>query len=207
LDVNFWIAVNGVPGCNTEHGDASCYVSLGVTFVVDVYLDPLQPGVPGYGGFDITLRHAGVIPNHDASTAAWPDCAFPAAAYDEVPDVDVVRFACAVGVPPAGGSTYSGLIGTNSFVCAQSGSISLVPGVENTDLVESDNISRIDAEDIHTSDKLTINCALGPLLPPLGAAAGRERQVWSSIVIALCAGAAFVALGAWVAWGARKRRA
>jgi hypothetical protein len=164
--LNFWIAVDGVPACSSQHGNATCYISPGSTFVINVYLDPLPPEIRSYGGFDIALDYVGVTPNYDASTDAWPDCAFPASAYDSAPNR--VVFGCAVGVPPAGGSTYSGLIGTSSFVCSDSGSVSLVPGVFSTDLVEFDNIANIDAEDIHTSDKLTINCAQSPALPPAG---------------------------------------
>ena len=38
-----------------------------------------------------------------------------------------------LNMPPATGSTYSGLIGTISFVCGQSGSLALLHGTGNTD--------------------------------------------------------------------------
>ncbi len=201
-DVNFWISVKGVPGCSTEHGDATCQISPGSTFEVDVYLGPLPTTVPSYAGFDIALQHSGVTPNHDASTAAWPDCVFPAASYDDVPHADQVKFACAVGVPPAGGSHYSGLIGTLSFVCAQSGAISLLPGAYNTDLVEFDNISISHAEDPSATDILTINC--GPNgLPASGSSAASDDTHHPGIVaLAMVAGGlALLAIG----WRARRR--
>jgi hypothetical protein len=162
--LNFYIAVHGVPNCDTKSGDGSCDLLPGTVFVLDAFLDPLPSDIPGYGGFDVSLRHSGVTPNHDASTDAWPDCAFPAAAYDEVPDTDIVTFACAVGLPPAGASTYSGLIGTESFICAQSGTITMVHGSGSTDLVEQ-NIPQIHAEDPNTTEMLTINCVANGITP------------------------------------------
>lgn len=166
--LNFWIAVDGVTNCNTKTANASCSLAPGVTFVIGAYLDPLPSDIPNYGGFDVSLRHAGVTPNHDASTNPWPDCAFPAAAYDMAPtDTDIVRFACTVGAPPAGPSTYTGLLGTISFVCAQSGSISMVHGATETDLIEFEHIDplHIHGEDPNTTETLTINCVQGGATP------------------------------------------
>ena len=161
--LNFSLAVEGVPDCDTQSGDATCTLASGGVFVLDVFIDPLPGDIPDYGGFDISIRHAGVTVNQDASTDAWPDCGFPVASYD---DTDVFRLACAVGVPPASGSHYAGLIATNSFVCAQSGSLSLLHGISNTDIVEFEDFSELHAEDLTTeTETLTINCAADGVTP------------------------------------------
>jgi len=167
--LDFYIAVNGVPGCDTQAGDETCDLAPGSVFVIDTFLEPLPDDIPNYGGFDINLGFAGVTSNQDASTDAWPDCGFPAADYE----TNAVVFACAVGVPPATGSVYSGLIGATSFTCGQSGNVNLQHGPNTTDLVEFDNISQIHAEDPNTIETLTINCVQGgvtpiPTTPPAG---------------------------------------
>jgi hypothetical protein len=162
--LNFWIAVDGVPNCSTQNGDGTCDIAPGVSFVVGTHLDPLPGDLPHYDGYDIELLHQGVTPNHDASSDAWPDCAFPAASYDESTAPDRVIFGCASGVPPAQPSTYTGLIGTVSFVCAASGSLQLVHGITRTDVLD-DQIQG-HAEDPNRTDTLTINCAAGGAVPP-----------------------------------------
>jgi len=157
--LNFYIAVDGVPNCDTQSGDATCDLAPSSVFVIDTFLDPLPSDIPDYGGFDIRLGFTGITANRDASTDAWPDCGFPAADYES----NAVVFACAVGVPPATGSHYSGIIGTSSFVCNQSGRVNLVHG--NTDLVEFADISQIHAEDPNTAETLTINCVQGGVTP------------------------------------------
>ncbi len=161
--LNFWIGIDGVTNCSTQQNDASCDLAPGSTFVIDVHFDPLPSSVPSYGGFDVKLQYSEVTANQDASTDSWPDCSFPASSYDTP---GTVVFACAVGIAPAPGSTYSGIIGTNSFVCSQSGSVTLVHGLGNTDIVEFDKLYNTDAESIATSDKITINCVQGGVQPP-----------------------------------------
>lgn len=201
--VNLWIAVAGMPACSTEHGDATCAIVPGSTFVIDVYVDNM--GLP-YDGFDIALQHVGVVPNHDADTSAWPDCAFPAAAYDEIPNPQVIAFGCAIGVPPAGPSNYRGLIGAVSFVCAESGHITMLhlpnPQSPSTDLVDDYLQEHVEALDF--GETLTVNCAQPAALPSAGTGAGHYKDVSFVTEIAVIAGAAFVALRA---WGARRRRA
>ena len=170
--LNFYIAINGVPGCDTQDGSQTCDLAPATVFVIDVFLDPLPDDIPNYGGFDVQLGYTNLTANQDASTDAWPDCGFPAADYEP----DVVVFACAVGVPPAPGSTYSGLIGTTSFVCSESGSVNLRHGINDTDLVEFENISLIHAENPSTNETLTINCVEGGVTPiPTTPSAGATR--------------------------------
>jgi hypothetical protein len=161
--LNFYIAVHGVPNCDTKSGDGSCDLLPGTVFVIDVYLDPLPSDIPSYEGFDIGLSYSGVTAQQDASTDAWPECGFPAKSYDTP---NVVNFACAMGLPPAGPSTYSGLIGTNSFTCDQSGSIATVHGSGSgkTDLIENVN-TLAHSEDPNTTETLTINCVANGITP------------------------------------------
>jgi hypothetical protein len=156
--LQFYIAVDGVPNCDTKSGDATCTLAPGSTFVIDAYLEPLPSDIPSYDGFDIYLGYTGVTAQQDASTDAWPDCAIPAHLYD----TGEVFFACIIGVPPAGPSTYTGLIGTNSFTCTQSGSIALVHGEGSTDLVEDLGKTHIES---NPQEKLTINCVAGGVTP------------------------------------------
>lgn len=206
-DVNFWISVDGSPNCNTRNGDATCTIAPGVAFVADVYLDPLPSEVRNYGGFDVSLRHSGVIPNHDANMGAWPDCVFAGAAYDELPSTDIVRFGCTVGIPPAGGSTYVGLIGTISFGCIHSGSVSMVHGLGQTDLIEFEHFDpgHIHIEDPNTSETLNINCGASTL-PAAGSGGlgGDGRGPWLIILAALAMGGALVVVGGLAARAQRR---
>jgi hypothetical protein len=163
--LQFSIAIEGVPGCDTRESDATCAaVDLGATFQIDVYLDSLPTDISGYGGFDIALEYDGVTPLRDASTDAWPGCGFPASYYDRP---GLIGFGCAIGLPPAGPSRYTGLIGTSSFICDRPGSVSLVHGSAsgNTDLVESVNLpsgtplpATTHAEGADTRETININC-------------------------------------------------
>jgi hypothetical protein len=158
--LNFWIAVDGVPNCSTKTSDATCNLAPGSAFVVGVYLGPLPHDTPNYKGFDISLKYNGLTEHQDASASAWPDCGFPASSYSQP---NTVLFGCATGLPPAGPSTYTGLIGTNSFTCAQSGSVSLLHGTDITDLVQ--DLGYAHAEDPNTTETLTINCVAGGVTP------------------------------------------
>ena len=88
----------------------------------------------------------------------WPECGFPAKFYGQ----NFVALGCAMGLPPAGPSTYTGVIATNSFTCSQSGTVSLVHSTSSTDLVET--VGAIHAEGVNTAESLLINCGQGP--PP-----------------------------------------
>lgn len=128
--LNFSVSVPGYPGCDTSQGDAQCYIPPGTSFTANVTLDPLPSDIPSYQGYDIKLQYTGLTSADNASTAMWPACAYPATYYQP----GLVNMACTIGVPPAGPSSYSGLVGTNDFTCAQSGTLSLLHGDGNTDL-------------------------------------------------------------------------
>jgi hypothetical protein len=149
--LNFTVSVPSVPGCTTAQGNAPCFMQPGTAFTVNVTLGALPADILSYEGFDILLSYAGVTSADNASTASWPDCAFPAIAYD----TGLVNVACTIGVPPAGPSTYAGLVATDDFTCAQSGTISLAQGVGSTDLIEA--AGTVHAE-LDGHDTLTISC-------------------------------------------------
>jgi hypothetical protein len=156
-DLEFVIGIEGIDLCNTRNGDVSCRVGSGANFTLNVSLDQLPAGISEYGGFDIVMNSQGVTPTGEPSTDAWPDCAFAAVApLDQLP-AGMVAFGCAMGVPPAGPSSYLGLIGTATFTCAQSGSITLVHGSGNTGIVLASDLSA-HSED---TDGETINVECG----------------------------------------------
>ena len=164
------IGVRGVNGCNTRASDVTCTLPTDSDFVVEVSLDSLPDDIDTYQGFDISMRYAGVTPKQDGSNDEWPDCGFPAIYYD---DPGVIGLGCAMGVPPAGPSSYIGPIGTNTFTCTQSGTIALVHGERDTDIVErverqpDGTSSAINhAEGAGTSEKLTITCGQLPANTP-----------------------------------------
>ncbi len=158
--LNFWIAVDGVPNCNTKTADATCSLATGTTFVIDTYLDPLPSIIPSYEAIDVKLQYSGVTSNRDGSTDAWPDCANPAHFYDTP---GFVLLACTIGVEPAPDSTYIGLIATASFSCGRSGSVALIHQPPNsTDLLQDP--ARVFGEPGGT-ETLTINCAQGGFTP------------------------------------------
>lgn len=170
--LNFWIAVYGVPNCSTQNGDATCSLAPNASFVVAVFLGPLPADVPGYSGFDIYLAYQGVIFKQNASMDAWPDCGFPATLFSRP---NVVLLACAEGVD-ASPSTYAGLIATTSFTCGQSGSVSMLHGSDNyTDLVPA--VGSVVSENPNTSEKLTINCVTGGVVPPTPSVSGARTSI------------------------------
>ena len=66
---------------------------------------------------------------------------------------------CTIGVPPATASTYTGLIATNDFTCAQSGNVSLPHGEGISDLVEIVGTTHSEAG---VAETLTITCGARP---------------------------------------------
>lgn len=150
--LNFWLEVPVVPGCDTKHGDATCALTPGGTFTVNVNLGALPSDIPSYDGFDIYITYGGVAPVGQPSTDAWPDCAFFAIG---PPHHGQWGFGCATGLPPAGPSTYTGTIATLQFGCTQPGSIVLHNGDGDTDLVD-------DRAYVHTeptaTETLNITC-------------------------------------------------
>jgi hypothetical protein len=150
----------GISDCDTTGGDTECILEPGQTFTIEVSLDEIPADEPEYGGFDIIINYTGVTSMDNASTDSWPDCEFAATHYEP----GVVAMACAIGVPPAEPSTYTGVIGTNDFECTDHGSVALVAGTGNTDYVSPD--LAIHAEGAGTAETLTIFCGEPPTPTP-----------------------------------------
>ncbi len=168
--LEFSIGVQGVPGCNTRASDVTCTLPAGQPFVVEVSLDQLPDDIDSYGGFDIEADYTGVTASNDANNHDWPDCGFPAA----VTEADFVAWGCAIGIPPAGPSSYIGPIGTVTFTCTANGTIALAHGDNTTDLVQAvidqgpstPVVSIIHTEGVDTKETLTINCGSVPAQTP-----------------------------------------
>jgi hypothetical protein len=154
--LQFSIDIKGLDACTSRVRDPTCTLAVGSQFTLQVNLDNMGDGISQYDGFDLYLRHTGVTPNQDASMDAWPDCGFPASLYG----TGFIGFGCAIGIPPAGPSSYLGVIATNTFKCTQSGTITLVHGLANSDLVEDVGLlhTEVDADE-------TINVVCGQVPP------------------------------------------
>jgi hypothetical protein len=151
--LDFSLEVAGAAGCNTIQPDVNCALTPGQAFTVNVNLGPLPGDIPNYGGFDIDITYQGVASHGVPSTAAWPDCGYPALS-DYTPPGEFL-FACAIGVAPAGPSTYSGTIATLQFACTQAGTIILHNGYGQTDLVGDQFVEHSDPTPTET---LNITC-------------------------------------------------
>jgi hypothetical protein len=156
--LNFTIEAVGQQGCDTSNGDHTCYIPPGTRFTLNVVLEDLPNDIPSYEGYDVVLNYTGLSSADDATTAMWPECGFPAQFYA----AGKVAFGCTIGLPPAGPSTYTGIIGTNTFTCTNSGTISLPAGDGNTILTET--LGTQHAEGAGSSETLNITCGSPP--PP-----------------------------------------
>jgi hypothetical protein len=161
--LNFTIGAVGQAGCNTANGDAVCYIAPGTTFAVDVMLGSLPSDIPSYEGYDIEIDYTGLTSADDATEASWPDCAYPAQFYN----TGLVAMGCTVGTAPAGPSTYTGVIGTDTFTCSNSGTIALHHGTGFSILTESLGVQHAEGSD--TRETLNITCGSRPA-PTLSAA-------------------------------------
>ena len=167
--LKFSLQVQSVPGCNTRASDVTCTLPAGQPFVLEVWLDALPDDIPSYKGYDLYVEFAGVRPGTDASTDIWPDCGFPVS----YTGAGFLAWGCAIGIPPASPSSWIGPIGTVTFTCAQSGSLSLRHGHRGgyTDLVQ-DAVSGNPPQDVSyaegadTRETITINCETLPVSTP-----------------------------------------
>jgi hypothetical protein len=160
LDFSIGVDTNGdtTPDCNTTGGPTKCtFASAGGVFTLKVFLNALG-GIAGYQGFDIRVNTAGVTVDQDATGApiadahSWPQCTFQGLApYNTA----YVVFGCASFNVM---STYTGVIGTVELTCTQTGTLTLVHGRGNTDLIENPTAH---AEGQGTTEALDINCGGG----------------------------------------------
>ena len=159
--LTFTLAVEGNDGCDTSGGDAACDIDTGTQFTVDVVLESLPSDIPAYRGYDIAIEYTGVTSADDASMSSWPDCAYPATFFNP----GLISMGCAVGVAPAPDSTYTGVIGTSTFTCDSSGTITLRHGFGNTGLTQALTSEGQHAEGEGTGETLNITCAAVPPAP------------------------------------------
>jgi alpha-tubulin suppressor-like RCC1 family protein len=202
--VDFSIGIDstgdGNDECRTGTSTTKCVVSSGETFTARVYVD--DNGGVVYLGLDITVTYAGVTSKDNANTDAWPECSYPAHAFDHP---NKVIWGC--GAANGSTSTYVGLIGENDFNCVgTSGSIALIHGDGNTNLT-TDLVNFFEPEG--TSETLTINCVTPtitptptntPRPPALGGVAQRPndgRGPGAAILVAVAFGAALTLAAAW----------
>lgn len=155
--LNYSIEAEGESGCDTTAGDAVCYIDPGIEFTLNVTLDALPSDIPSYDGFDVYIQYTGLTSADDADAAVyWPDCGYPAVHFD----AGLVAAGCSIGIDPGTPSTYAGLVLTNGFTCSESGTISLVHGDGQTDLLES--VPNHHAEGVGTLETLDITCGDPP---------------------------------------------
>ncbi len=212
--LNFTITAEGESGCDTSEGDAVCYIDPGTEFVLSVELGDLPSDIPSYEAFDIVINYTGLTSADDATTESWPDCGFPASFFE----AGKVAMSCAIGIPPAEPSTYTGVLGTNTFTCDESGTITLANvGMGNTNLLQGIGFQFAEAAD----ETLDITCgdeptptntaapptvALPTALAPTGTAGvdqdgGTGTGVWLAI-----AALAIIAVAGMSAFGWRSAR-
>ncbi len=155
--LNYSIEAEGESGCDTTEGDAVCYIDPGTEFTLNVTLDPLPSDIASYEVFDVRLEYTGLTSDDDADAAAyWPDCGFPAAHFK----AGLIAAGCSIGFEPGTPSTYTGLMLTNGFTCSESGTISLVHGDGQTDLLGT--ISEHHGEGEGTRETLDVTCGDPP---------------------------------------------
>ncbi|MEX0786130.1 MAG: flexitail domain-containing putative surface protein, partial [Dehalococcoidia bacterium] len=151
--LSFYLAVdadgNTTNDCNTNTGPTHCFVDPEDEFDLKVYLS----SVPfSYTGLDFFVNHTGVTSNFSPDTV-WPSCIAEVSFYFPI----ATSWGCVSGVaPPVPTSSFTGLVGTNSFTCDESGSVSLVHGVHDTTVLVNSNLKLV--EGTGSSETLDITC-------------------------------------------------
>lgn len=204
--LNFSIEAEGEPGCNTEAGDAVCYIDPGTEFTVNVVLGALPDNIPSFEGYDTVVNYTGLTSADDATTDMWPDCAYPAVFFE----AGKVAASCAVGIPPAGPSTYTGVIATNTFTCSESGTITLAGTLGNTSLAETNALLHSEGADetlnITCGDEPTPTATAAPPIPTAlpgtgtagaGGSGGTDAGIWLAIVALMTVAAAGLGMFGW----------
>jgi hypothetical protein len=154
-DLSFTIEAEGESGCDTSGGDAVCFIDPGTEFALNVTLDELPEGVDMYEACEVVISYTGLESADDGSAEAWPDCGFPATFFEP----GRLAMSCSIGIPPAGPSTYTGLIASNTFTCTESGAITLQNvGMGNTSLTQTVGSQFAEPAD----ETLTITCGDEP---------------------------------------------
>ena len=160
--LNFAIGIDtdgdGIDDCNTDTADAMCWLTPGTLFKVRLYV--VSNGGVEYYGYDATLDYRDVVAAGTADgmtdPGTWPHCEYFAI---NARLVDRVGVGCA----SLSSSSYEGPLVTVDFICAASGSVSLVHGKGETDLVDSEP----HAETYGAAETLTIEgCGVAPTRTP-----------------------------------------
>jgi hypothetical protein len=227
LDFSIGIDTNGdnSDNCGTKPAQpTNCYLPAGSTFTLSVYLNSLG-GVPGYKGFDIGVYYTGVSSKYLLDANPWPDCVFEAFGPHPGVPADAEGWGCAIGVPPAQPSTYTGRIGTAVFNCTNDGTITLrhhdgvtpplLPSHSAYTRIVEDVFSSGDgvvllahAEGQDTTETLTIHCSVpvGGLSYDSTAGQGATSGINGGLLAAAIAATAAGVFGA-VGWCFRRRTA
>ncbi len=202
---------DGQDECRTSgYVPATCNIQVGSQFDIKLYLNGLPPDITEYDAFAAQLTYVG-LPAKNVYSVTWPDCIFPVSAYQPG---TYFNFACIT----FGGltSVYTGLLGRTTFTCTQSGSVTLVHGSADTNLIGSNSGTYYEPPD-HT-DQLTINCVNLPPTPTFtpgpptpqsvgGIAFDAGASGGGGIASAIAVGLVLLGCGAlgYVGWRARGR--
>jgi hypothetical protein len=153
----------------TVAAPAKCGVPPSAGFAVSFYLNSLG-GVTAYSGYDLNLVYTGVaFKSLDKSPAGgnWPDCGLPVASQPTgtaTPSGTILNGGCTESGTP---STYIGRLATVHFNCTADGTIKLVHGSTNTDIIELKATPPYNTfyETSAVSESITINCNAPTLVP------------------------------------------
>ncbi|MCH8008605.1 MAG: hypothetical protein IIC91_07040 [Chloroflexi bacterium] len=140
--------------CATSGGTTKCTL-LDYTFTLNFYLDSLPNGVSSYAALNTAITFSGVKARNIGGLTDWVDCAAPAGLFYTAAG-EAAMGCTSYLIPPAVGSTYTGLIGTLELDCVNDGQISLVHGEIDTALFEDSTTFHI--EENGSTETLTINC-------------------------------------------------
>jgi hypothetical protein len=142
---------DSIEDCGTGPGQIQkCFVLNDTTFTLNIYLDSIGD-LPTYEGLDFFVQYVGIASEDNPSASAWPDCDVP-----NIPGAQgagTVEWGCETTGP---GSTYTGLVATSDFTCAEDASVTLVHG--DSDTFVSHPIGTPHAEGDGTTDSMEVNC-------------------------------------------------
>ncbi len=148
--VDFALAIDGV--CDTSGGAVECGILENTDFDVSVSLKDISGAGNGeYDALAVTIEYNGALSSNGVlSAGSWPDCYYEATESGTgFENVGCVRGA---GEPS---STYTGVVVTGSFHCAQgAGVLGLLHGTEDTVLIDSKGASLVDSG----IDSIVVNC-------------------------------------------------
>jgi hypothetical protein len=177
LDFSMGIDVDGDTNddcANSGPTAKTCSIPADARFQLRLYLNSLPDGFSSYEAFDLVLVRFGVtsvieagLPVADANP--WPACVFEAISPPSPPiSPNVLGLGCVIGLPPAGPSSYTGLIATADFLCTESGQVAMVHHRYGWTALLPSIIAGYQAEANWKLESLAIECkeSLPPPVPP-----------------------------------------